>query len=70
MMYVQGFEIKRMSYQDWQDHELPNLCRDRITEVIWDILRNEHETKYTAIYDSIYELVADDIKDEFKNYGE
>ena len=52
------------------EYELDMQCQERITEVLWDILRNQDKTKYAAIYDAIYERVEDDIRDERKNYGE
>jgi hypothetical protein len=49
------------------EHDLAVQCQERITEVLWDILRNQAKTKYTAIYDAIYERVENDIRYENNN---
>lgn len=46
------------------EERLALQCQARITEVLWDILRNESKTQYAAIYDAIYCLVEDDVINE------
>jgi hypothetical protein len=52
------------------EYKLAVECKERIAEVLWDILRNQERTKYTAIYDAIYERVEADVLNERNYYGE
>lgn len=49
---------------EWNEYTLPLMCRNRIIEICKDILKRADKTKFSEIYDAIYELVEADIETE------
>lgn len=49
---------------EWREYTLPDLCKSRIEEICHDILKRDDRTRFSEIYDAIYELVEADIETE------
>jgi hypothetical protein len=50
---------------EWTEYKLPELCKDRIEEICKNILKKGEDTYYARIYDALYELVEQDIEQEY-----
>lgn len=46
---------------DWLDDVLPKLCKIKVEQICQDILKKGEATQYSEIYDTIYEIVQDEI---------
>lgn len=52
---------------EWEEYRCPELCKSRIEDICQDILKRGETTRFNKIYDALYELVKEDIEDEFLN---
>jgi len=54
---------------EWEEYRLPNLCKQRIEAICHDILKRGENTRYGDVYDAIYQVVQENIEEEyFKGY--
>lgn len=49
---------------EWLDYKLPLLCQERMRTICEDILCRGERTHYQKIYDSLYELIQEEIESE------
>lgn len=49
----------------WEEYQLPELCKSRIQDLCEDILKRGERTRFNRIYDTLYQLIREEIEEEY-----